>query len=49
MPLARDQHDVLRTGFVERRADGLAAVVDDAHAARLDALDDGAGDDLRIL
>src|ERR1700723_719916 len=49
MALAPDQHDVLCASFVEGRADGRAAVVNDAHAAGLDALDDGAGDGLRIL
>src|ERR1700721_1346140 len=42
--LARDQHDVPRLSCLEGRADGLAAVVDDARVARFDAINNGPGD-----
>src|ERR1035438_4502058 len=47
--LAGDQHDVACAGLLEGRADGFAAVMDDARGMHPDAAADGAGDGLGIL
>src|SRR5882724_12047289 len=49
MTLACDQYHIPRLRFLECRADGFAAVVNDPHVARCDAAEDGAGNGLRIL
>ena len=52
MSLAGDEHHVGRAGFVERRGDRFAAIVNHPHAVRLDAIGDAADDlpaDLRSV
>src|SRR5260370_38945408 len=45
--LACDQYHIPCLRFLECRADGFAAVVNDPHVARRDAAEDGAGNGFR--
>jgi hypothetical protein len=49
VPLARDQHQIVRSRLADGSGDGGTAIVDDARRMALDAAQDGASDGLRIF